>query len=235
MHRRIRFGLLIILAVAGLSGCTAVKQTCLFGGCYGPFELVLEAENGEKVEDVVVILSHVTAGAFEGWTSTYSQTKVANTGEVITFPRGYVYDSDGETLNIGVYIRHYAYQQKGSDLVRFENRPQGRISLGTQLLASKIDLEKKSFVRNIPRLREQGLTAVEIEQKRVELVTNWNPLRNSFKYFVEVAAIDREDLVDKYLPDFIQHHLAIDKEDSRTAEQIEKEYRMEIKQRADRR
>ena len=235
MQRLFRLSCLIILALFGLSGCTAIKQTCLFGGCYGPFELVLEAENGEKVEDVVVNLAHITAGAFEGLTRTYYETKLVNTGEIVTFPRGYMYDSEEKLLSIGITVTHYAYQHKGSYLIDFPNRPQGRISLDTQLLTPKIDLEKKSFAKNIPLLQEKGLTSAEVEQKRADLITNWDPLRHSFNYFVEVAVIDREDIVDKYLPGFIQRHLAIDKGEQQTAEEIEKEYRMEIKQRTDRR
>ena len=54
-----KFVIILMLLAIG-AACTPIYKTCLFGGCYGPFDIVIKTENGEIGDDIVVCLSLIT-------------------------------------------------------------------------------------------------------------------------------------------------------------------------------
>lgn len=122
--------IIILLFLFLGTGCTPIYKTCLFGGCYGPLEIVIKTENGEHVEDIIVSLAHITADGFEGLTHTYKERVIGNTGEVIRFPRGYMYRSDTETLSLHFSVYHPDYH--ASELYVSVPNKSGMIDLGVR-------------------------------------------------------------------------------------------------------
>ncbi len=185
----------------------SVYQFCWFPGCYGPFEITIKAENGEYVEDVIVTLSHTTAGAFENMTSTYKKRILANTDEVIRFPRGFVYlPNDKEYVYLDFGISHPDYQNRDSYAKGLEHW--GTIELGDEFIGNKQDINDRSNAKYTKQLREEGMSEAEID-KKLEGKRVLTPLDRSYvDYFARAVAIGRKDIVDKYLASFLEQEIA---------------------------
>jgi len=196
----------ILLVAAGLV-VAWVYRPCYYDGCYGPFEIVIKAEKGERVEDLVIRLSHITAGSFEGSTHTYKETVVGNTDETIRFPRGYVYDSDNEELTLHYSLLHPDYSSR--DLFAKFPNSQGVIDLGEKIAFSKQDLHDRSIAKKIGRYRDEGYSEEEVEEK-LKGERLYNPVTRFVPdYYGRLLSMGRQDIVDKYLPrqlnDYYEH------------------------------
>lgn len=178
------------------SACTPLYKTCLFGGCYGPLEIVIKTESGEHVEDIIVSISHITADHFEGTARTYSEQVIGNTDEVIRFPRGYMYNSDADMLSLNFQIYHPDYQ--ASDLYVSIPNKSGVIDLGVKKIASS-----KSATPSVAP-----------------------------NYFSYLISLEREDLVEKYLPDKIKTLAAYKGYNENQAIEFEEKFRKKIRQKA---
>jgi hypothetical protein len=222
-----------------IGGCNSVGKTCLTGGCYGPFEVTIKTEKGEKVEDVIVLLAHATASGYsEGGTRTYSETAMGATNEKIVFPRGYVYRPDGSTLSMSISIMHPDYQSL-SHYANFPNK-QGVIELGEKFIRRQQDAMDASIAKDEDAWREVGLSEEEIELKFKDnrKFSTSGRLGASSRYFSHAVAIGRIDIVEKYLPlwlkDDIHYRSSIGKPYDQSYEELYQIYYDAILKRAQR-
>ena len=171
-------------------------RPCYYDGCYGPFEIMIKAENGERVEDIFVRLSHITVGFMGKSTHTYKEIRLGNTNEVIRFPRGYVYDSDSEELIFHFGVQHPDYESR--ELYAMFPNQDGAIHLGEKIFFRKQDLHDRSIARDIDNYRNEGRSEEEIERKLEGKRIYWPNFAPT--YFGRLLSMGRQDLVDKYLP-----------------------------------
>jgi len=213
-----------------LSGCSAIKETCLFGGCYGPFNVVLQTEDGKVAEDVIVTVAHIY-GSGHGWDHTYKQVKVANSGEMLTFPRGYVWESGQGRVPLEVYASHPSYFLAFEEQQAvFEDRPNGVVDLGVKRMLTHETINKQDYENGVPALRASGMSENEIQNKRKEgEVTPQKRLFFAYHYFIEATRIGRPDLVDKYLPQLVRNYVDSNPKETKSATQVEQEYRKMFK------
>jgi hypothetical protein len=191
-----------------ISGCNSVGNTCVTGGCYGPFEVVIKTEKGEKVEDVIVILAYVTASGYsEGMESTYSETALSDTDKKILFPRGFVYRTDGPTLQMSLSIIHPDYKSL-SHSAGFPDK-QGVIDLGDKFMRRRQDAIDASIASSEANLRKAGFSEEEIESKFKGKRKHNALMRMSLstKYFAHAVTIGRGEIIDKYLPQWLEEYI----------------------------
>jgi hypothetical protein len=203
MTKHIVVLLLICLMTAG----------CMpFSGRYGPFELMIKAENGERVEDVLVTLYRGTPNSFEGTTTVYHERSIGNTDEVIVFPRGLVNRADLKKFFMQVSIIHPYYGLNDSPHVSFPRDRKNKIQLGTKIIASKDSMREQSVLKITEGLLEQGLTNDQIrKQLRIGGKRKWGALDIAIRgYFTMVLELGRGDLIDKYLPLMINDYIQED-------------------------
>jgi hypothetical protein len=186
---------ILAVIVIAISLKIYADKACIYTGCYGPFEIVLKAENGERVEDVIVKLYRVTGGgAFGSAKVTYREWAVGNTGEVILLPRGYVGKSQSPNLKIGYSIIHPDYTaSRELPYVRFPNQ-QGVIDLGEKIIV------KNKYIHDLDAAREAGRSEEEISQMMVEQQYVPEEMRLLPGHFSILTHMGRKDIFDKYWP-----------------------------------
>jgi hypothetical protein len=204
----------------------------VFGGDYGPFKVVLVAENGEKVEDVIVELVHFEVGNFMSWKSTYRQVLVGNTGEVMLFPRGNVVRTDAQRITMGYVISHPFYHHNDVyGQVSFDNKTEGVIELKLPELVTFLSGDKRSNEITTKHMRAQGKSeaqiAQEIEKTKTTTLSTLHYVINHF--FTKAAKLNRDDLVDKYLLRMIQMVADETKDTKVDVNKMEAEFREKIK------
>jgi len=223
----------VVLVMLLLGGCGAINETCFFGGCYGPFKLMIETDDGKVAEDVIVTVAYITGGEF-GWSSTYDQTQVVKSSEPLTFPRGYVIDAETGRVPLGVYLEHVDYQQRTSDNnADFAGQPEGIIDLGVKKLERNESVAKEDYERLLPEWRVEGVSEKEIQRRHAKIKrTPFDRLRGSESYFIKATRIGRADLIDKYLPQLVKEYVEGAPEVTKSVSQMEEEYRNKIKKSA---
>jgi hypothetical protein len=180
----------------------------LTSGYYGPFTLVIEPENGKKVEDIIVTLMFGGSGG-HGKYSSYNEVKVASTGEKITFPRGYVTGTEGEVFGMYLSIEHPYYSEGVTSGI---NR--GYVNIKTKQKDEEIDLGERNIKFNeiseqdITRYFKKGRTtrikgrSITEPITRDEAIIKLKRTRLHMEigsYFLTALRADRDDLIDKYL------------------------------------
>lgn len=199
-HRKV----LILLAAVGLV-VGWIYRPCYYDGCYGPFEIVIRSENGERVEDVIVNLTHITVGFMGKLTHTYKESVMGNTGEAIRFPRDFVHAGDSEKIRLSYAIRHPDYATYDDRWVIFPNK-KGIIGLGEKVIFGRQDLHKRSISRQIEKYRDQGYSEEAID-KKLEDARSFSPaVRLAPDYFGRLLSMGRQDIVDKYLPGYLDDY-----------------------------
>ena len=230
MIKNITNFLIILSTLLLTSGCTAIYKSCLFGGCYGPFEIEIKTEHGEHIEDVIVVLAHITADSFEGSTHTYKEYAIGNTDEPIHFPRGYIYRNAGDSLSLHMGIYHPDYETL--DLYASFLNKSGDINLGAKTIIHSQDLLDRSNKATTSALRKKGYSEVEInkklEGKRVQM-PGINP-----SYFAYLTTLGRNDLVEKYLPTRLKKVADYKGYTASKTASFEEEVRENIKKKAER-
>lgn len=214
-----------------MSGCTSLNKTCLFGGCYGPFELMLKTEKGEHVEDVIIDLAFLKGSSHGGGGRTYQEYAIVNTDEVIRLPRSYVYRSDSKQMMFYFSIYHPDYQ--AVDLyASFSTDDLGVVNLGTKIIMHSQDLHDRSNAKQVIQWRKEGLREAEInkklEGKRVQM-PGINP-----SYFAYLTTLGRNDLVEKYLPTRLKKVADYKCYTATEIADLEKRVRKNIKKKAER-
>jgi len=199
----IGIALVVFILVTVFDTNYTVYKTCIFGGCYGPFKMVVKTTSGEHVEDIIVLLNYRTSGWIKGGgPEVYSQMFVANTDEEIIFPRGLVYwPKKGANLAMHFGFYHPDYQKDNPHVsyVTAPNQPSGVIDLGVKLVISDDLLNKRSTKRIVNDMKKRGKTQAEIEayvKKSSVDIPGVSP-----SYFSYLVKLGREDLVEKYLPE----------------------------------
>ena len=186
-----------------IGGCNTVGKTCITGGCYGPFEVTIKTKKGEKVEDVIVRLVHITPSG-EGTTSTYSETALRDTDEKILFPFGFVYRSDEADLSLHLSIIHPDYEAM-TMYASFPNK-QGVIDLGSKYIRHRQDGMNARIPREEAAWRKAGRSEADIEAnfKGKRKFNAIYRIAGSTKYFAHAVALGQEDIIDKYLPQMLR-------------------------------
>jgi len=218
MIKKITVFLIMLSGLLTISGCASLNKTCLLGGCYGPFEIVLKAEHGEHVEDVIVRLAYTEATS-HGGSNIYKEYAIGNTGEAIHLPRGFFARNGVGTLDGVIYHPDY--------FVIFRPNISNQldvINLGTVTIEHKQDIRNDSIKKQTMILRKKGLSEAEInnELDGRRVIAPDNGL--SVKYFAIAVFLGREDIVEKYLPDLLRANIAFRKL-NRSYEEVNKIYR----------
>jgi len=224
MMKHIGVLLLICLMTAG----------CMpFSGRYGPFELMIKAENGERVEDVLVTLYRITPNSFEGTTAVYRETLIGNTDEVMVFPRGFVNRADVERIVMKVSLGHPFYQRISDSYVSFPSDRKDKIHLGTKVLSSNESREKNRNIVLRESQKRKGKSEEEIREYIYKSkIKKYHRLYGEVDtYFPKVVSLGRYDLVDKYLPLMIQEYIE-EEGGSINSDLLEKELRQKIEKKA---
>jgi len=229
---------LFIISVAVFStACTTIKKSCLFGNCYGPFEIILKTTNNEHVEDVLITLSHGKSPFINrGITYTYKETLVVKTNEVITFPRGYVGCGGGddcETVRLSGRIHHPDFVLSRVNF-SFPADQEGVIDLGEMVMRSNQELRGISNKNKVAMWLKEGKSQQEIEErlKDKKVVTPADRFNNS--YFATAISIGREDIVDKYLPGILKDYYEYKGFNEKEAAEFEQKVRNNIRKEVDR-
>jgi hypothetical protein len=200
MHKKLLSYLFIISVLLVNSGCTTVSKSCVFGGCYGPFEVILKAEKGERVEDVIVALSYTRATS-HGGDNVYRGYAIGNTGEPIMLPRGFFSHKGIGTLEGTIY--HPDYEVIFAPNIK---KTPGVINLGTIIIESKQDRRDHSIAKETESLRKKGWSEEKIniklkDKREYSPGSRLNPL-----YFATLLNLGRQDLYDKYLPRYLKDY-----------------------------
>lgn len=192
--------------------CLITAGCMPFSGRYGPFELMIKAENGERVEDVLVTLYRITPNSFEGTTAVYRETLIGNTDEVMVFPRGLVNREDVERIVMEVSLGHPFYQRISDPYVSFPSDRKDKIHLGTKVLASDDSMGEKFILKVTPVLVARGLSNDQIIKKLgIGKKGKWGDLDTAVRdYFPRALELGRGDLIDKYLPLMIKAYVQED-------------------------
>jgi len=189
--------IIVLILMLMISGCSNKS------GEYGPFTLVIESEDGQKVDDILVTLALVSSGG-HGKYSTYKETQVVSSGEPIIFPRGYVSGTKGVGFGMNISIDHLDYQKTSPDMVDvYTTQQQQTIDLGKATIKFKVISDKEiarivkqgNLIKNKGRITREAITKNEaiISIKRSDLYYISN------NYFVRAMRIGREDLIEKYM------------------------------------
>jgi len=229
----------IIVVVSLFDNNFTLLKTCMFGGCYGPFKMVVKTTSGEHVEDVILKLTHRSSGFIKGGgPPTYEKIMLVNTDEEIIFPRGYVYWADKDmpvALKLSVY--HPDYQKASMDTyyVAAPNRTKGVLDLGDRMITSAQNMLDKSNAESITMWRNDGLSEKEINKKLEgkRVITPGYQLAAGNAYFSIAVSISREDIVDKYLPEMLRGRIK-EKNLDMSYEEFNEKYREKIWKRAER-
>lgn len=178
--------ILFTLLFSSLSACSSSS------GDYGPFTLMIESEDGKKVEDIIVNLTFITHTFMGKKTDSYNNIQVVNSGEIITFPRGFVTNTEDRTIGMYVSISHPDYNQSTSDHLSIRsNDNKQMIDLGKANIKFKKTTEKNIswFMANNNVDRGE---AIILNKKS-------NLYYMARHYSLKAYRIDRGDLVEKYL------------------------------------
>jgi len=177
--------IIVLILMLMISGCSNKS------GEYGPFTLVIESEDGQKVDDILVTLALVSSGG-HGKYSTYKETQVVSSGEPIIFPRGYVSGTKGVGFGMNISIDHLDYQKTSPDMVDvYTTQQQQTIDLGKATIRFN-EISDKRMSRYM-----EG-EAVTREQATL-LIKKSDLYYISGNYFVRAKRIGREDLIEKYM------------------------------------
>lgn len=192
---------LILVCVVVGAALYGLYWICPFPGCYGPFEIVVMSEKGERVEDIIVSISQFETGMRGLLTPDYGAAVVGNTDEVLSFPRGYVYINDSDELSLYFNVRHPDYQSLY--LYTRGKKGFGTIELESKTLVNNQDLRDRNNLEKVEIWRMEGLNEKEIE-KRLKGKRIVTPLtRLAPGYFARLLNMGRQDVVDKYLPKYL--------------------------------
>jgi len=200
MIKKITVFLIMLSGLLTISGCASLNKSCLLGGCYGPFEIVLKAEHGEHVEDVIVRLAYTEATS-HGGSNIYKEYAIGNTGEAIHLPRGFFARNGVGTLDGVVY--HPDYQTVFRPNI---SKQLGVTNLGTVIIKSNRDLHSDSIAIEAENMRKKGLSEAEINKKLKEKRTRSPGNRLNPKYFAILLDLNRKDVVKKYLPEYLKDY-----------------------------
>jgi len=233
------YALLTVLMLL-IGGCNTVGNTCLTGGCYGPFEMTIKTVGGEPVKDVIVRLVYITASTYsEGSAApSYHETVLSDTDKIIRFPRGFILRTDDKNISLNLSIIHPDYQSL--DLYGSFPNKQGPIDLGEKFMIRAQDAMDASIAKSEADWRKAGLSEEEIEKKFAGK-REFNPsyrIAASTRYFAYAVSIGRQDIIDKYLPqmlrDDIEYRNAIGKPIGKSYDELYQLYHDEILERAQR-
>lgn len=192
-------------------------------GDYGPFTLVIESEDGKKVEDIIVNLSYIHTGGHSK-SSSYSQTQVVSTGEAITFPRGYVSSTNDSAIGMYVGISHLDYQQISLQMVDINTEKKEQV---IDLGIAKIKAKKNDVDETNKMWMDRGFNYKQAErQRKIGRLYTINS-----HYFVKALRIGRLDLIDKYMTSRLKDIYDGDT-NSLEAKKLEKELRYSMKKMA---
>ena len=181
----------ILRKIIVLSLMLMISACSTESGEYGPFTLVIESEDGKKVDDILVTLALVSSGG-HGKYSTYKETQVVSSGEPIIFPRGYVSGTKGVGFGMNISIRHLDYQKTSPDLVDvYTTQQQQTIDLGKATIRFDEISEK--------RMSRYMESEVVTREEATQLIKKSNLYYISNNYFVTAMRIGREDLIEKYM------------------------------------
>lgn len=209
-----------------LAGCALGR------GEYGPFEVIVKTENGEHVEDVIVTLSMIGASG-ERLTSTYDQTIVASTDQVITFPRGYVTRAKAEAFTLDYSVLHPDYLVKENVPFWFSTDNDGTIRFPQVTIESLRDVYARRLARETQRMKDEGMTEIEIDARirREALVYRERYVLGYAEagYLAKAARTGRKDLVEKYLRVIEERVIHEEKLDETQARALDEEFRGRIK------
>jgi hypothetical protein len=195
---------LILVCVVFGAALFGVYWVCPFPGCYGPFEIVVKSEKGERVEDIIVSISQFETGIGGLLTPRYGATVLGNTDEILSFPRGYVYRDDSDELSLYFNVSHPDYQSLY--LYTRGKKGLGTIRLETKTIVNNQDLRDRNNLEKVEIWRKEGLDEEEIE-KRLEGKGIVTPVtRLSPAYFARLLNMGRQDVVDKYLSKYLNEY-----------------------------
>ena len=188
---KIKQAVLLLLTMVSLVYLVTLSGCSTKSGEYGPFTLIIETEDGQKVGDILVTLALVSSGG-HGKYSTYRETQVVSSGEPIIFPRGYVSGTKGVGFGMNISIRHLDYQKTSPDLVDvYTTQQQQTINLGKATIRFDEISEK--------RMSRYMESEVVTREEATQLIKKSNLYYISNNYFVTAMRIGREDLIEKYM------------------------------------
>lgn len=191
--------ILIVISIFFVSGCSSRS------GDYGPFTLVIESEDGKKVEDIIVTLSFITQGFMGKKTDTYNNSQVVSSGEVITFPRGYVTRTEDNRFSMSLSISHLDYQRSGSAYVSIDKIQSNQeiINLGKTMIRFN-EISEEQIIERVKQgkmIKNQGRVTVETitKDEAVRSIKRSRVYMKAPSYFVKAIKVGRKDLADKHI------------------------------------
>ncbi|MCI2285246.1 hypothetical protein L3081_20025 [Colwellia sp. MSW7] len=139
-HRKILAKLTVLLLLLSMAGCSMVS------GRYGPFTFTVQTQSGEQVNDVIVTLIFARPNSLFRSNHTYIETRLANSGEKVTLPRGYVLDTDDTGIGMILSVQHMDYYQYSTEYVTINTADKNVvIVLPDPIIARKKWVRKKKF------------------------------------------------------------------------------------------
>ena len=217
---------LALLVLAG--GCTPTSNTI----DHGPFEVNIQSLDGLPVEDVIVTLSQFIPGPLEKSRQIYYQQVVGNSGQTMVFARGEVDAKPGQSVTMSIVTSHPYYQfvNHNGGYVQFDYQPQGIVVLPQQSIRSGEEVMAKSRQILTADLVKKGKSEQQIAQalKAYQTVSLSGIHYAVNHYFTAALALNRTDLIDKYLPKMIEQLVANDKTQSLDAKQLERQFRQQL-------
>ena len=202
----IKWLMLIAFFPAVFFGFWASEQFDAFGGRYGPFTVTIKSQDGTPIEDIILSLVAIGPNG-RGSNFTYRQSIIVNSGDVVTFPRGYVgreYINNPtgmtfETLGMNIGASHPNYEEYSSNYLSVPNQPQGTIELvDVVMMKNKSQfpvLYPEGFESKVKYDTDRGITKLQA-QITTKFAVYLNGCRN---YFPQILKLGHPELITKYL------------------------------------
>ncbi|GDY25828.1 hypothetical protein AHAT_17180 [Agarivorans sp. Toyoura001] len=233
-NKPIRITTVIFLIIAAI-GLYRGDLVCLRSGCYGPLTLTLVSEDGEPVEDALIIMNHITSGWLHGNDFTYYHKHLMNTGEPTVFPRGFFYSPERpsgknhEQIGIQLNIRHFDYafkKKKYTDSSFYVSVPadaEGPVDLGDVVIAPiKYRMEGCMPQRTIEHYKNTGWSEAKLQREKVQRCSLSYVRTSTFiSYILDIPETERERLINKHLPRLAADFLTETALDDVTQQQVE--------------
>lgn len=186
-HRKILAKLTVLLLLLSMAGCSMVS------GRYGPFTFTVQTQNGEQVDDVIVVLAFISPGFFEGSGHSYKETRIVNSGEKVTLPRGYVLDTDDTGIGMILSVQHMDYYQYSTEYVTINTADKNVTIVLPDPIIKKSKVMTEKEIKESMAWHNRSRSEAIHSQKIARLYSI------SKGYFVDLVKLGRKDLVEKYL------------------------------------
>jgi hypothetical protein len=179
--------LVVLLIILSTSGCSAIS------GRYGPFTFTVQTAGGEKVEDVIVTLGYSRPKTLFRGNHTYRETKIVNSGEKVTLPRGYVLDTEDTGIGMILGVTHMDYDQRSTEYIVINSADKNvTITLPDPIIVKRGGITEKEIHRFMKR---DGFSYDETVKSRKRSYIYYD----STHYLKSLKVLGRDDLVNKYL------------------------------------